>query len=339
MSLESNPYLILREHDITLPLTEDMQDFSYIVHAGSIASPNFYRKFPIETMDANVGGLRILLDYSLSKKKSSVPVEGFLFFSTSEIYGDPPESEIPTTEDFRGNVSCTGPRACYDESKRFGETLCVNFAQQYDLPIKIVRPFNNYGPGLKITDRRVLPDLARDVFARRDIVLLSNGSPTRTFCYVADATVGYIKALVNGKSGESYNIGTENPEISILKLSEKLVVLASELFGYSGAVVFKNSESGAWYSGSSTMVHQEREARMNNKYFTLRYAYVGVSRGWEYLEKREIKYIDIEKFSVTNIFLYIATSLKLFCMLISFYILKAIFNKNTWKSKIFLKIV
>ncbi len=240
-NLEIDPNLTLRKYDITLPLPADSEDFSYIVHAGSIASPNFYRKFPIETMDANVNGLRNLLNYALSKRESSVPVDGFLFFSTSEIYGDPPENEIPTTEGYRGNVSCTGPRACYDESKRFGETLCVNFAQQYNLPIKIVRPFNNYGPGLKITDRRVLPDLARDIFANRNLVLFSDGSPTRTFCYVADAIVGYIKALVIGKPGESYNIGTENPEISMLKFSEKLVGLASELFSYSGSVIFENS--------------------------------------------------------------------------------------------------
>ena len=86
-----------------------------------------------------------------------------------------------------GNVSCTGPRACYDESKRFGETLCVNFARQHGLPVTIARPFNNYGPGLKITDGRVIPDFARDILDGRDIVLLSDGSPTRTFCYVADA--------------------------------------------------------------------------------------------------------------------------------------------------------
>src|SRR6266704_1325 len=78
-------------------------------------------------------------------------------------------------------ASCTGPRACYDESKRYGETLCVNFARQHGLPIKVARPFNNYGPGLKITDGRVIPDFARDILAGRDIVMLSDGSPTRTF--------------------------------------------------------------------------------------------------------------------------------------------------------------
>jgi nucleoside-diphosphate-sugar epimerase len=125
----------------------------------------------------------------------------------------------------------------YDESKRYGETLCVNFARQYDLPIKIARPFNNYGPGLKITDRRVLPDFARDVLAGRNVVMFSDGSPTRTFCYVADAIVGYYKILVKARNGESYNIGVEEPEISIAELAERVVGLARDLFDYQGKVV------------------------------------------------------------------------------------------------------
>jgi len=219
------------------PLPDVMPDFAYIIHAASIASPFYYRKYPIETMDANVNGLRSLLEYSRKQNGKGKNVEGFLFFSSSEIYGDPPPDKIPTTEDYRGFVSCTGPRACYDESKRYGETLCVNFARQYDLPVKVARPFNNYGPGLKITDRRVLPDFARDVISGRDIVMLSDGSPTRTFCYSADAIVGYYKVLVKGWKGEAYNIGVETPEISILTLAEKTVSTAKELFGYKGKVV------------------------------------------------------------------------------------------------------
>ena len=147
------------------------------------------------------------------------PVEGFLFFSSSEIYGDPTPENIPTPETYRGNVSCTGPRACYDESKRYGETLCVNFAAQHGLPVTIARPFNNYGPGLKITDRRVIPDFARDILDGRDIVMLSDGPPTRTFCYVADAVVGLLQGAGRAAdAGEAYNIGVEEPEISMREL-------------------------------------------------------------------------------------------------------------------------
>lgn len=245
-NLNRGAQLTVTRHDITKPLPQNIEDFQFIIHAASIASPTFYRKHPIETMDANVNGLRILLEYANRQKAGSCPVEGFLFFSTSEIYGDPGPEDIPTPETYRGNVSCTGPRACYDESKRYGETLCVNFAQQYGMPIKIARPFNNYGPGLKITDRRVLPDFARDMFAGRDIVLLSDGSPSRTFCYIADAIIGYYKILIRGRSGESYNIGNETPEVSMLQLAELLARIGEESFSYSGKVVLRDSEDASY---------------------------------------------------------------------------------------------
>jgi nucleoside-diphosphate-sugar epimerase len=234
--------LTIKRYDITRPLPEDMADFGYVVHAASIASPTFYRQYPIETMDANVNGLRSLLEYFKRQKENGKSVEGFLFFSSSEIYGEPSPENIPTSESYRGSVSCTGPRACYDEAKRYGETLCVNFARQYELPIKAVRPFNNYGPGLKISDRRVIPDFARDVIAGRDIVMLSDGRPRRTFCYVADAVIGYYKALVRGASGEAYNIGAEAPEISVAELAEQIASIARRLFQYGGKVVHQASQ-------------------------------------------------------------------------------------------------
>jgi nucleoside-diphosphate-sugar epimerase len=240
-ALHENPSLQLVKHDVTQPLPPDAGEFDYIVHAAGIASPSFYRQKPLETIDANIIGLRRLLDYCRAQTDAGRPVQGMLFFSSSEIYGDPPPDQIPTAEDYRGNVSCTGPRACYDESKRFGETLCVTFARQYGVPVKMARPFNNYGPGLKITDGRVIPDLARNVMAGGDIVLLSDGAPTRTFCYASDAVTGYYKALVAGRPGEAYNIGTQRPEISMRDLAEQVAGLARELFDYRGRVVRRES--------------------------------------------------------------------------------------------------
>jgi UDP-glucuronate decarboxylase len=228
-------------HDITEPLPSDIADFDFIIHAASIASPTYYRIYPIQTMDANVNGLRILLNYCVRQKEKNVPVEGFLFFSSSEIYGNPLPENIPTPESYSGNVSCTGPRACYDEAKRYGETLCVNFHRQYGLPIKVARPFNNYGPGLKITDGRVISDFVRDILSGRDIVMLSDGSPTRTFCYVADAIIGYYKILVKGRRGEAYNIGVEKPEISIADLARRIATLSEELFHCNSKVVHQVS--------------------------------------------------------------------------------------------------
>ena len=240
-SLRGSSGLSLVRQDMILPLPADMGHFDYIIHAAGIASPIYYRAQPIKCIDANINGLRNLLDYSLAEREAGRAVKGLLFYSSSEIYGDPVASAIPTPETYRGNVSCTGPRACYDESKRFGETLCVNFARHHGLQVSIARPFNNYGPGLKITDGRVLPDFARDVLAGRDIVMLSDGSPTRTFCYATDAIIGYYKVLVRGRSGEAYNIGIDRPEISVADLAGLVVGHARDLFGYTGQVMLGKS--------------------------------------------------------------------------------------------------
>jgi UDP-glucuronate decarboxylase len=236
-ALRGTPELQIVKHDMIQPLPRDIGHFDYIVHAAGIASPMYYRAQPIKCIDANINGLRNLLDYSVAEREAGRPISGLLFYSSSEIYGDPSPDDIPTPETYRGNVSCTGPRACYDESKRFGETLCVTFAKAEGIPVKMARPFNNYGPGLKITDGRVLPDFARDVLADRDIVMLSDGSPTRTFCYAVDAITGYYKVLVRGHDGEAYNIGIDRPEISMAELAQLVADTARELFGYGGKVV------------------------------------------------------------------------------------------------------
>jgi nucleoside-diphosphate-sugar epimerase len=216
--LKSRKDLEIVTHNIIQPL--DWKSWNYVIHGASIASPTFYRKYPLETMDANVIGLRNFLESAVKFKDD---VKSFLFFSSSEIYGDPDPSNIPTKEDYRGLVSCTGPRACYDESKRYGETLCVSFWQVHKTPVKTARPFNNYGPGLKITDRRVLPDFFRDVLSGRDIVMMSDGSPTRTFCYITDAISGYLKILLSSHNGEAFNIGIESPEISMRDLAQLVI--------------------------------------------------------------------------------------------------------------------
>jgi UDP-glucuronate decarboxylase len=240
-ALRGRPRLELRRIDMIEPLPADIGHFDYIIHAAGIASPIYYRAKPLQCIDANINGLRNLLDYAVVERDAGRPLRGFLFYSSSEIYGDPAATAIPTPETYRGNVSCTGPRACYDESKRFGETLCVTYAKHEGIPVRMARPFNNYGPGLKITDGRVIPDFAKDLLAGRDIVMLSDGSPKRTFCYATDAITGYFKVLVRGGAGEPYNIGIDRPEISIAELADLAVKAAAELFGYRGKVVLGRS--------------------------------------------------------------------------------------------------
>lgn len=219
---------------------EGAEEVNYVIHMASIASPVFYRQYPIETLDANIWGLRSLLDFYADKE-----IRGFLFFSSSEIYGDPAEDCIPIDEEYRGNVSCTGPRACYDEAKRFGETMCSLFSQKHKMPIGVVRPFNNYGPGMKLNDKRVPADFAKSVFANKDIEILSNGSPTRTFCYVADAIAGYLKVLLHGEY-DYFNIGIDSPEITISQLAEIYVKNAGEMLDYTGVIKYSLSDDSMY---------------------------------------------------------------------------------------------
>lgn len=237
--MEADSRFIVEKFDI---ITDDIAsvpgagEADFIIHMASIASPMFYRKHPIETIDANVFGLRRLLDFYCGKQ-----VKGFLFFSSSELYGDPAPEAVPTDEKYYGYVCATGPRACYDEAKRFGETMCMLFAKKYNMPIGVVRPFNNYGPGMKINDKRVPADFAKNVVENHDIQILSNGSPTRTFCYIADAAAGYLKVLLHG-SYDYFNIGIDRPEVSIERLAEVYREAGTEILGYTGKVTFAVSE-------------------------------------------------------------------------------------------------
>ena len=235
---KNNLFEIVKFDIITDDISEvaNADEADFIVHMASIASPIFYRQHPIETLDANIWGLRALFDFYINKN-----IKGFLFFSSSEIYGDPDKNNIPTSEEYNGNVSCTGPRACYDESKRFGETMCRFFSEKHNMPISVVRPFNNYGPGMKINDKRVPADFAKAIYENKDIVILSDGSPTRTFCYISDAITGYLKILLHGEY-DYFNIGIDLPEISIKELADIYVKEGKEIFDYKGKVVYNISE-------------------------------------------------------------------------------------------------
>ncbi|HWB00147.1 MAG TPA: NAD-dependent epimerase/dehydratase family protein, partial [Pirellulales bacterium] len=138
---------------------------------------------------------------------------------SSEIYGDPDPAAIPTPETYRGIVSCTGPRACYDESKRLGETLCVTFWQQFGTPVKIIRPFNVYGPGQRLDDKRIIPDLLSAALQRQPIVLHSDGRATRSFCYATDFLSGMLHVLMSNESGEAFNVGNDE-EVTIRQVAE-----------------------------------------------------------------------------------------------------------------------
>lgn len=189
----------------------------YIIHAAGIASPIYYQKYPLETIDVAVLGTRNMLELAKEKK-----VKSFLYFSSSEIYGDPTPDFIPTKETYKGNVSSIGPRSCYDESKRLGETLCTVYHNLYQIPVKIVRPFNVYGPGMGPFDHRVIPTFIYRALMDQPIPVHSSGNQTRTFCYISDAVTGFYLVLLAGKAGEAYNVGNQDDEITMNKLATTL---------------------------------------------------------------------------------------------------------------------
>jgi UDP-glucuronate decarboxylase len=173
-------------------------------------------KYPLETIESAIQGSKNLLELARRNKD----LEGFLFFSSSEIYGDPDPKSVPTPETYHGYVSSVGPRACYDESKRLGETISTIYHQQFKVPTRIVRPFNVFGPGMKHNDRRVIPMFSYEALNGRALPVHGDGKQTRTFCYITDAITGFLKTLLKGKPGEAYNIGNSNNEIAMAGLAE-----------------------------------------------------------------------------------------------------------------------
>ncbi len=215
------PDLELIAHDVSEPL-DVRPDVRYVIHAASQASPKYYQVDPVGTLKANVLGT-----YNLLIQARQHRVEGFLFFSSAEVYGRS-DSNRPAAENTMGSLDPTDVRSCYAESKRMGETLCACWHAQYGVPAKMVRPFHTYGPGMKLDDGRVFADFVADIVHGRDIVVKSDGSALRAFCYLADATIAFFAVLLRGKEGHSYNVGNDKAEISILDLAGTLARLYPE---------------------------------------------------------------------------------------------------------------
>lgn len=209
----------LVQHDVTQPYKMRGQ-VDWVMHAAGIASPVYYYKYPLETIEAGTTGTKNFLELARQKKAS-----GFMFFSSSEIYGNPDSEHVPTKETYWGNVSSVGPRSCYDESKRLGETLTMTYFRSYSLPVKIIRPFNVFGPGMKANDFRVIPAFLMSAIKGKPLEVHNGGKQTRTFCYVTDAVAAIYKVLLADKPGEIYNIGNDQNEIAMIKLAEMIANL------------------------------------------------------------------------------------------------------------------
>lgn len=214
--LKGDPNFKFINYDVSEKLPDDLPA-DQIYHLASPASPNknnpkSYQSLSFETMQVNTTGTWNLCQWAILKKAK------LLFASTSEVYGDP--LEHPQKESYRGNVSCTGPRACYDESKRFGETIVSEFVRKKGLDGRIVRIFNTYGPRMA-SDGRVVIEFVTAALKNQFFPVFGDGRQSRSFCFVDDLISGLIATMERGKNGEVYNLGNPD-EFTILDLAQNL---------------------------------------------------------------------------------------------------------------------
>lgn len=199
-----------------------------IYHLASPADPNMkspvsYIKLPFETMKVNTIGTWNMCELALKHRAK------LSFSSTSEVYGDPQKS--PQDESYKGNVSTTGPRSVYDESKRFGETIVAAFVREKNLDGRITRIFNTFGPKMNPREGRAVVNFINQAIKNEPITIYGDGKQTRSFCYIEDQIKGQIAAMALGKPGQIFNIGN-NEEVTILdfaKLIKKLSKSGSEI--------------------------------------------------------------------------------------------------------------
>lgn len=217
--LKNNANFKFLNYDITQKLPSYLEGFDQVYHLASPASPNHkspksYHQKPFETMLVNTTGTWNMCEFALKNGAK------FLFASTSEVYGDP--LEHPQKESYFGNVSTTGERSVYDESKRFGETITASFARSKNLDERIARIFNTYGERMALDDGRVMVEFVRSALKNELLPIFGTGEQTRSFCEVSDLVDGLILAMEKSNAkGEVYNLG--NPqEYSILELAEKI---------------------------------------------------------------------------------------------------------------------
>lgn len=211
--------------------TINNQQFNFILHFASPAGPNpnspkSYLKYPIETYLVNSFGTHYLLE--LAKKFKAE----FIFASTSEVYGDP--KVHPQKENYWGNVNPLGPRACYDESKRFGEMATSTYGKKNNLKTKIIRIFNTYGPKMNPKDGRVIPQFIIQALKGQPLTIYGKGQQTRSFCYIDDLVKGIMLIIEKAKPGSIFNLGN-NQEIQISYLAN----LIKKLTNSNSKIVYK----------------------------------------------------------------------------------------------------
>jgi nucleoside-diphosphate-sugar epimerase len=205
--------------------------FDEIYHLASLASPIFYKKFPLETLDVGYIGTKNILEIARYQNSKGVKFTQnrnvkILFSSTSEVYGDAQVS--PQHENYYGNVNCFGERSSYDESKRVAEALCYTYLKSYGVNVKIARIFNTYGPHMLLNDGRIITEVIRHLKNESTLTIYGDGEQTRSICYVKD-TVDMLVKLMASDCNEPVNIGN-NQERTINETVNMIEKVWNEMF-------------------------------------------------------------------------------------------------------------
>ena len=202
--------------------------FDYIYNFACPASPKYYLKYPIETLEANIIGVRNILNAIKGTKTR------LLQASTSEVYGS--AKEIPQKEEYWGNVNCIGLRACYDEGKRVAETLIFEYKRLYNVDVRVVRIFNTYGVGMNKEDGRIISNFINQAINNEDITIYGSGRQTRSFCYIDD-TLNAIISFMNKEKNTDTPINIGNPQEIEVK---EVATLIKELTNSKSNIIFCN---------------------------------------------------------------------------------------------------
>ena len=211
----SHPRFKMVEYDICLPMDLTLlgESVDEIYHLASIASPEKYKKYSIETLLTSINGTQKVLDYCVLYNCK------MLFTSTSEVYGDP--LVHPQPEEYYGNVNTVGERSCYDEGKRVAETLIYEYRKKFRLDLKIARLFNTYGPKMDLCDGRVITNFIRQIKKGEPVEIYGAGTQTRSFCYIDDMLHGLVAFMAaNDEVVGPMNLGNPDCEFTMNQLAD-----------------------------------------------------------------------------------------------------------------------
>lgn len=211
-------------------IVQDIQtqfDFSYnidyIVHGASATSSKFFVDHPVETILTAIEGTRNILELAKEKK-----VKGMVYLSSLEVYGTGDFGDKPIREENLGSINCMSVRSSYSEGKKMSECLCASYAAEYDVAVKVIRLCQTFGPGVGYFDNRVFAQFARNIIENKDIVLKTDGSTERNYCYIKDAVSSILTVLLKGKKGEAYNVANKDIFVTIRDMAQMLIEKNSE---------------------------------------------------------------------------------------------------------------